>query len=219
MGDAARRSGSREMHECTEHNAPLLTQCCDERHDSSLCAVDQTKDLDLSHTEALIQPKSINFRVYALASSLFKGATQYYTPRFGIGLPEMRVLSNLDSEGPLAAYQVVALTVMDKGLVSRVLIALKRRRLVTSSAPKTDPRRRTWRLTRTGQGLVDRLRPEWRRREAILQACLSDSERILLLEVLERLFVASEKLRGEESVAASQIAASDPPSRQTTAPD
>jgi len=173
----------------------------------------------LSHTEALTQSKSINFRVYALASSLFKGATQYYTPRFGIGLPEMRVLSNLDSEGPLAAYQVVALTVMDKGLVSRVLAALKRRRLVTSSAPKTDPRRRTWRLTRTGQGLVDRLRPEWRRREAILQACLSASERILLLEFLERLFVASEKLRDEEAVAACQIAASNPTSRPMTVPD
>lgn len=150
----------------------------------------------------LVQSKSINFRVYALASSLFKGATQYYTPRFGIGLPEMRVLSNLDSEGPLAAYQIVALTVMDKGLVSRVLTALKRRRLVTSSAPKTDPRRRTWRLTSTGQGLVDQLRPEWRRREAILQACLSASERALLLEFLERLFVASESLRNEEAATA-----------------
>ena len=103
----------------------------------------------------------------------------------------MRVLSNLDSEGPLAAYQIVALTVMDKGLVSRVLTALQRRRLVTSSAPETDPRRRTWRLTPSGQELVDKSRPEWRRREAILQACLSPSERTMLLEFLEQLFVAS----------------------------
>jgi len=154
----------------------------------------------LNQHDALTQPKSINFRVYALASSLFKGATQYYTPRFGIGLPEMRVISNLDSEGPLAAYQIVALTVMDKGLVSRVLTALQRRRLVTSSAPKTDPRRRTWRLTASGQDLVDRLRPEWRRREAILQACLSLSERTMLLEFLERLFVTSEQLRGAETM-------------------
>lgn len=153
----------------------------------------------MSQHDALTPPKSINFRVYALASSLFKGATQYYTPRFGIGLPEMRIISNLDSEGPLAAYQIVALTVMDKGLVSRVLTALQRRRLVTSSAPKTDPRRRTWRLTASGQDLVDQLRPEWRRREAILQACLSLSERTMLLEFLERLFVASEKLRGKEA--------------------
>lgn len=155
----------------------------------------------MSQPNPLQRPKSINFKVYALASSLSRGATQYYSPRFGIGLPEMRVLSNLDSEGPLAAYQIVALTVMDKGLVSRVLTALRRRRLVTSSAPKSDPRRRTWQLTRSGQDLVDRLRPEWRRREAIVQACLSDAERGVLLDLLERLFVASEVLRTEEVVA------------------
>jgi DNA-binding MarR family transcriptional regulator len=155
----------------------------------------------LSQPKPLQQPKSINFKVYALASSLSRGATQYYTPRFGIGLPEMRVLSNLDSEGPLAAYQIVALTAMDKGLVSRVLTALRRRRLVTSSAPKSDPRRRTWQLTSSGQVLVDRLRPEWRRREAIVQACLSEAERGVLLDLLERLFVASEVLRREEAVA------------------
>jgi DNA-binding MarR family transcriptional regulator len=149
---------------------------------------------------SLQQPKSINFKVYALASSLFKGATQYYNPRFGVGLPEMRVLSNLDSEGPLAAYQIIALTVMDKGLVSRALSALRRRRLVTSSAPRTDPRRRTWELTSGGQDLVRRLRPEWRRREAMIQACLSETERGVLLDLLDRLFSASEKLRADEAV-------------------
>ena len=146
------------------------------------------------------QQKSINFRVHALASSLFKGATQYYGAHFGVGLPEMRVPSNLGSEGPLAAHHIVALTAMDKGLVSRVLTTLKRRRLVTSSAPKTDPRRRTWQLTRGGQDLVDRLRPEWRRREAIIQAGLSGAERAVLSDLLERLFIASEKLRADEAV-------------------
>ena len=36
----------------------------------------------------------------------------------------MRILSNLDSEGELVANQLVALTAMDKGLVSRILNAL-----------------------------------------------------------------------------------------------
>jgi DNA-binding MarR family transcriptional regulator len=157
-------------------------------------------DQKLGQPKPLQQRKSINFKIYALASSLFKGATQYYSPRFGIGLPEMRVLSNLDRDGPLAAYQIVALTVMDKGLVSRVLTALRRRRLVTSSAPKSDPRRRAWQLTNSGQDLVDRLRPEWRRREAIIQACLSEAERSVLLDLLDRLFVASERLRAGEAM-------------------
>lgn len=143
--------------------------------------------------------KSINFRIHTLASSLSKGAMQYYGARFGVGLPEMRILSNLDSEGPLAAHQLVELTAMDKALVSRVLTTLSRRRYLTASAPKSDPRRRLWQLSRAGEDLVKRLRPEWQRREAIIQAGLSGTDRKLLAELLDRMLVASEKLRAEEA--------------------
>src|SRR5215472_726024 len=107
---------------------------------------------DVAHPRG---PKSINFRLHTLASSLFKGAAQYYGAQFGIGLPAMRVLSNLGSEGPLAAHQIIALTAMDKGLVSRVLTTLSERGYLASSSSKTDPRRRTWRLSKAGQELVE----------------------------------------------------------------
>ena len=87
---------------------------------------------------------------------------------------QMRVLSNLESQGTLIASLVVALTAMDKALVSRVLTMLHRRRLVRSSAPKSDPRRRRSQPRRAGRNLVDRLQPEWRRREAVIQAGLAD---------------------------------------------
>src|SRR5579864_2048677 len=134
--------------------------------------------------------KSINFRLHTLASSLFKGATQYYGAHFGVGLPEMRVLSNLGSEGPLAAFQIVTLTAMDKALVSRVLTMLSRRGYVASSSSKSDPRRRTWRLSKSGQDLVTRLRPEWKRREAIIQGGMSKAELAVLGELLDRMLSA-----------------------------
>ncbi len=143
--------------------------------------------------------KSINFRVHALASSLFKGGQQYYGAKFGVGIPEMRLLSNLGTEGALTASQMVALTAMDKGLVSRLLSALHERQLVTATAPASDPRRRTWELTEGGQKLVAELRPVWRRREAVIQACLSEAERDLLEDMLARLFEASEALRAQEA--------------------
>jgi DNA-binding MarR family transcriptional regulator len=142
---------------------------------------------------------SINFHVHALASSLFKGATRYYVAHFGVGLPEMRVLSNLGREGPLAAHQLVALTAMDKALVSRVLATLSRRTYIAASSPETDPRRRSWELTRLGQDLVRRLRPVWREREAIIQADLSPEEQAQLQNMLRRMFVASERLRAREA--------------------
>ena len=95
------------------------------------------------------QNRSINFRLHTLASSLFKGATKYYGAHFGIGLPEMRVLSSLGSEGPLAAYQIVALTAMDKALVSRVLTTLRRR--------GSGPQRRASAIFATGLNSITRL--------------------------------------------------------------
>jgi DNA-binding MarR family transcriptional regulator len=172
--------------------------CSDLRLPEALC--NTTVDRNICGDRTLHEERSINFRVHALASSLFKGATQYYGANFKVSLPEMRILSSLGRDGELAAYRLVELTAMDKGLVSRVLRALVRRGLITSSAPKLDPRRRVWQLSRNGIELVKRLRPEWRRREAIIQADLSRSERAVLAKLLDRMFVASEKLRGEEAL-------------------
>jgi DNA-binding MarR family transcriptional regulator len=157
-------------------------------------------DLNVGEPRLSPQQKSINFRIHTLASSLFKGAAQYYGAHFGVGLPEMRVLSNLGSEGPLAARRIIELTAMDKALVSRVLTVLNCRGYLTSSSPKSDPRRRTWQLSRAGQDLVKRLRPEWQRREAIIQAELSAPERDVLANLLDRMLRASEKLRAEEAI-------------------
>jgi len=141
--------------------------------------------------------KSIDARVHALASSLFKGTQQFYGARFGLGVPEMRILSNLDREGPLAPNELVIMAAMDKALVSRLIAAMARRGFIQATAGASLKRRR-WMLTRTGERLVRRLRPIWRRREAALQAGLSASQRALLARLLERLFKASERLRQEE---------------------
>lgn len=144
------------------------------------------------------QSKSINFRVHALASSLFKGAQQFYGSRFGLSVPEMRILSALDREGPLAASELVALTAMDKALVSRLLAAMDHRGFI-AAMPGASRKRRRWALSRAGERLVRQLRPLWRRREAAIQADLSASQRKLLATLLERIFNASEKLRLAEA--------------------
>jgi DNA-binding MarR family transcriptional regulator len=54
-------------------------------------------------------------------------------------------------------------------------------------------------LSKAGQDLVEQLRPEWRRREAIIQAGLSKAEQTVLVDLLDRLLTASEKLRADEA--------------------
>lgn len=141
---------------------------------------------------------SIIFHIHALASSLSRASTSYYGAFHGLGLPEMRILSNLGREGPLAAHQLVELTVMDKALVSRVLAGLARRGLATS--PPGVSRRRRWALSPAGRKLVKALRPVWRAREEFIVAGLSSAEHTRLLATLRRMFAAAEKLRADEAV-------------------
>ena len=143
--------------------------------------------------------QSINYRVYALASSLSKGAMRFYLAKFGLALPEMRLLSTLGSGRRLSSLELVTLTAMDKGLVSRVLNRLAQRGSVEQIPTDPGSSRRVWKLTRAGAALVMRLQPVWRERESRLQSGLSPQERKLLLRLLERLFQASERLRAEEA--------------------
>jgi DNA-binding MarR family transcriptional regulator len=143
--------------------------------------------------------QSINYRVYALASSLSKGAMRFYLARFGLALPEMRLLSTLGSRRRLSSLELVKLTAMDKGLVSRVLNGLAERGWVEQVPSAMASNRRVWKLTGTGAALVARLQPVWRERESRLQSDLTPQERKLLLRLLERLFQASERLRSEEA--------------------
>jgi DNA-binding MarR family transcriptional regulator len=141
---------------------------------------------------------SINYWVHALSSSLAKGAASYYGRKFQIVLPEMRILSTLFTDGDLTARDLVSLTAMDKAMVSRVLAGLSRQGHVELLENGDRTRLRSWTLTRSGRAFVARLKPEWIRREAIIQAGLSKSEHALLVRLLERLFWASEELRAEE---------------------
>lgn len=142
--------------------------------------------------------QSINYWIHALSSSLAKGAMQYYGRKFGLRLPEMRILSTLGSRGPLAARDLVTWTAMDKAMVSRVLSGLAADGYVVQSDSESRARMRPWALSPLGAELVERLRPEWQAREARLQKDLSAEEREQLVDMLERLFWASEKLAGED---------------------
>jgi DNA-binding MarR family transcriptional regulator len=145
------------------------------------------------------RPKhSVNYWVHALSSSLVKGASAYYGRRFNVTLPEMRILSTLYSHGDMPARDLVRLLAMDKGMVSRVLSQLTAsgRLKLLDGGQRTRLRRCT--LTPAGRTFVKELQPVWQEREARIQAGLSRAEHDLLVDMLERLFWASEEVRAEE---------------------
>ena len=92
------------------------------------------------------ESRSINYRVYAFASSLSRGAMRFYLAKFGLALPKMRLLSTLRSRRRLSSLEFVKLTAMDKGLVSRVLNRLAGRGWVEHISSAIGSNRHVWKL-------------------------------------------------------------------------
>ena len=145
----------------------------------------------------------VTYWVHALAASLARRAARVYAAKFKLRLPEVRILSNLGTYGRLASRDIVALTAMDKGLVSRALSGLVERGWVRMVATDDRQRRRLCVLTPSGEALVEKLRPVWQERENFVQNSVSAAEQELLAELLERLFHASEDMREKEARALS----------------
>lgn len=139
------------------------------------------------------------YRIHRLARSLFKASTNYYVPRFALGVPEMRVLWVISDNAPLASSEVVEIAAMDKALVSRVMQRLVKRGYVADTVDSKDHRKRVWTLTAVGQDVVEKLAQRRQSRQARVLGCITARERKQLNEMLDRLFVASESLRADEA--------------------
>ena len=141
------------------------------------------------------------YKIQRLAGSLFNASTSFYMPRFGFGVPEMRVLGVIWGYAPLTSSEVVEIAAMDKALVSRVTQRLVKRGHVRSTSDPTDQRKRVWVLTDAGLTIAREIHVLREGRQARLLGCITAKERAQLNEMLDRLLMASEALRAEEAAA------------------
>jgi DNA-binding MarR family transcriptional regulator len=82
----------------------------------------------------------------SVASNAVSGLiARAYEDRFGLSVPQWRLLCVLAEDGGLTQVQIVARTVMDKVTVSRAAQGLVKRRLVTRSQNTADGRSTSWR--------------------------------------------------------------------------
>jgi DNA-binding MarR family transcriptional regulator len=134
----------------------------------------------------------------SVASNAVSGLiARAYEDRFGLTVPQWRLLCVLAEDGRLSQVQIVARTVMDKVTVSRAAQGLAKRRLVTRSQNKTDARSHVLTLTPEGRGLHAEIAPLALAYEAALIAGLAPEEVTLLKRLLGRLQSAAGQLAGE----------------------
>lgn len=134
----------------------------------------------------------------SVASNAVSGLiARAYEDRFGLTIPQWRVLCVLAEDGRLSQVQIVARTVMDKVTVSRAAQGLTRRRLLARSQNKSDGRSHVLALTAEGRSLHAEIAPLALAYEAALIAGLAPEDVILLKRLLGRLQSAAGQLAGE----------------------
>lgn len=139
-------------------------------------------------------PKSLlmleNFLPYRLsvAANRISGAlSRHYAERFGIGIPEWRVIANLGRYPGLTANEVVERSAMDKVTVSRAVAALEKKKLIDRKRDAGDKRKSLLTLSAKGAEVYAEIVPLALGFERELLAGLSPQERKALDSALTKL--------------------------------
>jgi len=118
------------------------------------------------------------FRLNRLAAEVSGALSSEYQQRYGLDIPEWRVLATLGFGNQACSAQYIAhCTRTHKSTISRAVTALMKRQLVERVANEDDRREFKLAMTRKGKALYRELIPRLLRREREILSCLSAQER------------------------------------------
>ncbi|HEX2635413.1 MAG TPA: MarR family transcriptional regulator [Bradyrhizobium sp.] len=118
------------------------------------------------------------FRLNRLAAEVSSALSSEYRERYGLDIPEWRVLATLGFRNDACSAQYIAhCTRTHKSTISRAVTALLARQLVERVENAHDRREFQLRMTSKGRALYQHLIPRLLRREQEILSCLSAEER------------------------------------------
>ncbi|NBU25819.1 MAG: MarR family transcriptional regulator [Gammaproteobacteria bacterium] len=135
-------------------------------------------------TDPLLLERFLPYRLSVLSNLVSGRLAAHYSSRFGLGIPEWRVLAVLAQAPGLSAAEVVARTAMDKVAVSRAVAALLRDGRLERSTDLRDRRRSSLRLSADGAAVYEQVVPVARRLERGLLDALAPPDREALDRIL-----------------------------------
>jgi DNA-binding MarR family transcriptional regulator len=132
----------------------------------------------------------VPFRLNRLAAEVSAALSGEYRERYGLDIPEWRVLATLGFRNEACSAQYIAYcTRTHKSTISRAVTALMARQLVERVENEDDRREYRLRLTRKGNALYEELIPRLLRKEQDILSCLSAREQkdfAIMLGKIER---------------------------------
>ncbi|HEX9707235.1 MAG TPA: MarR family transcriptional regulator [Steroidobacteraceae bacterium] len=129
----------------------------------------------------------IPYRLSVLANTVSSALAGAYARRFGLTIPQWRVIAVLARVPGLSAADVAERTAMDKVAVSRAVMGLTRAGRVSRTLAASDKRRSVLSLTARGQAVYRRIVPLALAYERRLLAELSPAEQSQFEKLLLRL--------------------------------
>ena len=130
----------------------------------------------------------VPFRLNRLAAEVSAALSDEYQQRYGLDIPEWRVLATLGFRRDACSAQYISdCTRTHKSTISRAVTALLKRRVIERVENADDRREFRLRLTRKGRSLYEELIPRLLRREQEILACLSATERKALGALLGKI--------------------------------
>ncbi|HEY0107239.1 MAG TPA: MarR family winged helix-turn-helix transcriptional regulator [Rhizomicrobium sp.] len=127
------------------------------------------------------------YRLSVLSNRVSGAIARQYSDRFGLTIPEWRVMAVLGSTPGLSAREVAERTAMDKVQVSRAVDSLMRARRVARLADAEDGRILRLTLTPKGHAIYDAVVPVALQLEELLLSALAPAERRALDGLLKKL--------------------------------
>jgi len=119
----------------------------------------------------------VPFRLNRLAAEVSAALSGEYQERYGLDIPEWRVLATLGFRVEACSAQYIAhCTRTHKSTISRAVTALMTRQLVERVENSDDRREFALRMTRKGRALYEKLIPRLLRKEREIMSCLTVKE-------------------------------------------
>ena len=135
--------------------------------------------LDLDHF--------VPYRLSVLSNRVSDAIARHYSERFGLSIPEWRVMAVLGQTPGLSARDVANRTAMDKVQVSRAVASLLRTKRIARAGDEKDGRVTRLSLTRQGTAIYDEIVPLALHLEAVFLAALTSAERATLSTLMNKL--------------------------------
>lgn len=153
----------------------------------------------MNNPRTLELERFLPYRLSVLSNTISAAIAGAYADRFGLSIPEWRVMAVLALQPGLSAAQVVERTAMDKVAVSRAVASLVRSRRVERTLEEYDRRRSRLQLTARGHAVYRDVVPIALAYEDALLRGLPPKLREKLDELIDDLLDRARLLRPERA--------------------